>query len=296
MSKKKSDLGPRLLTAVVAIPILIYIIFVAPPWALFALLLWAGSTSVWEYCNMTFGPNNPRLRDLSAALGGGLFTVMYWAPTHTIALLCAAVLVVMLYVLFTWKELETASRELAHSVAGIIYGAAMIGTLGLLGRDTGTAAGFWVLMTLALVWSSDTGAYFTGRAFGKRKLYPSVSPNKSVEGAIGGFFSTILFAFGFNALFASIAGHGYQANLFGLEFMSVNLTWTELSWWQILLLAIPANLLGQCGDLAESLIKRAHGVKDSGTVIYGHGGILDRIDALIFAAPWVYYFHGQFVV
>jgi phosphatidate cytidylyltransferase len=296
MSKKKSDLGPRLLTAAVAIPILIYIIFVAPPWALFALLLWAGATSVWEYGNMTFGPKNPRLRDLAAALGAALFAVMYWAPAHTIAMLCAAVLAVMLYVLFTWKELEAASRELAHAATGIVYGAVMIGTLGLLGRDTGTAAGFWVLMTLALVWSSDTGAYFTGRAFGKRKLYPSVSPNKSVEGAIGGFFSTILFAFGFNALFTSIAGSGYQANLFGLEFMSVNLTWTELNWWQILLLAIPANILGQTGDLAESLIKRAHGVKDSGTVIYGHGGILDRIDALIFAAPWVYYFYGQFVV
>jgi phosphatidate cytidylyltransferase len=69
----------------------------------------------------------------------------------------------------------------------------------------------------------------------------------------------------------------------------VELTWSELTVTQLLLLVIPANLLGQLGDLAESLIKRAHGVKDSGTIIYGHGGMLDRIDALIFAGPWVYY-------
>ncbi len=296
MSKKKSDLGPRLVTAAVAIPILLYLMFVAPPMGFFLLILWAGPTGVWEYGNMTFGKEEPRLRNLATFLSAGVFCVMYWAPSHFIGALCGSALVIMLYVLFTWKELEAASEHIAKAITGIVYGALMIGTLALLSRDTGNANGFWILMTLALVWSSDTGAYFTGRAFGKRKLYPSVSPNKSVEGAIGGFFSTILFAFGFNALFTYGAGNGYQANLFGVEFLAVDLVWKELSWWQVLLMAIPANLLGQMGDLVESLIKRAHGVKDSGTVIYGHGGLLDRVDALIFAAPWVYYFYGTFVV
>ena len=293
---KKSDLGPRLVTAAVAIPILLYIIFVAPLWAFFALILWAAPTGAWEYCNMTFGKEAPRLRDVTTVVSAGVFSVMYWAPEHAIAALCAGVLAVMLFVLFTWKDLAAASHQMAMSVTGIVYGAMMLGTLALLSRDTGDASGFWVLMTLALVWSSDTGAYFTGRAIGKRKLYPSVSPNKSVEGAIGGFVWTIGFAFGFNALFTYAAADGYHAQWFGLEFFSVDLVWKERNWWQVLLMAIPANLLGQTGDLVESLIKRAHGVKDSGTVIYGHGGLLDRVDALIFAAPWVYYFHSTFVV
>jgi phosphatidate cytidylyltransferase len=95
-----------------------------------------------------------------------------------------------------------------------------------------------------------------------------VSPKKTVEGAVGGLVASIL-----AVVLFKVAG------------------WVPLAWWQVFALAIPANLLGQVGDLCESVIKRAHDIKDSGVIIYGHGGILDRADALIFAAPWFYAFH-----
>jgi phosphatidate cytidylyltransferase len=131
---------------------------------------------------------------------------------------------------------------------------------------------------MIIVWSGDTGAYFAGKAFGKHKLYEAVSPNKTIEGSLGGIAASIGVAFLFNYLFA------------------FDSRWIPLEAWQVLLLAIPANLLGQLGDLCESIIKRAHDVKDSGTIIPGHGGMLDRIDGLIFASPWVYIFLKHFVV
>lgn len=293
MSEKKSDLAPRLITAAVAIPILLYIIFVAPKWGFFALLVWAGATSVWEYCSITYGDTNRGGKVATTIVGIGAFSTLYWSPESFIFALCGATIAIFLYFLFRYQDQKTVSHEIGASVTGLVYGAILVGTLALLNRDAGTAGPFWILLSLALVWISDTGAYFSGRAFGKRKLYEAVSPNKSVEGAIGGFLSTLAIAFGFNALF-SLASDGVQTQLLGMSFLSVDLSWTPLTPVQVLILAIPANILAQIGDLAESLIKRAHGVKDSGTIVYGHGGILDRIDALIFAAPWVYYCFTMF--
>ena len=107
-----------------------------------------------------------------------------------------------------------------------------------------------------------------GRAFGRHKLYPAISPGKTVEGAIGGLLGSVLAV--------------VLAKLFYLG--------GPLAWWDCAALAIPAGALGQVGDLCESMIKRAYGVKDSGTILPGHGGILDRVDALIFSSPVVYFY------
>jgi len=293
--KKKSDLGPRLLTAAVAIPILLYVMFVAPKWAFFLLIGWAAGTSVWEYCTITLGKEMKAATVLTTVIGLGVYSVLYWMADQFLFALSAGVIGLLLYFLFKFRSIETATQHIGSTITGLIYGAVLISTMALLHRDAGNAGPFWVFMAMGIVWMSDTGAYFSGRAFGKHKLYPAVSPAKSVEGAIGGFLSSILLAYLFNMGFTSLASDGWNANLFGIEFMSVNLEWKHLGFGHILLLTIPANILGQLGDLAESLIKRAHKVKDSGTVIRGHGGMLDRIDALIFATPWVYYFYLTFV-
>lgn len=293
--KKKSDLGPRLLTAVVAIPILLYFMFVAPTWAFFGLILWAAGTCVWEYMTITMGAEKQIERALTTILGMAVFSALYWIPGQALFVLMAAVIVAMLYYLFKYESIEKSTQHIGNTITGIVYGAILICTMALIHRDAGNAGPFWVLMSMGIVWMSDTGAYFSGRAFGKRKLYPAVSPNKSVEGAIGGFLSSILLGFLFDKGFTALAGNGFQTALFGLEMLTIDLQWKELGILNILILTIPANILGQCGDLAESLIKRAHSVKDSGTVIRGHGGMLDRIDALIFATPWVYYFYITFV-
>lgn len=293
--KKKSDLGPRLLTAAVAIPILLYLIFVAPKWAFFTLIAWAAGTSAWEYVNITLGADKAAARWLTTLLGIGLMSVLYWAPASFLFALSAAVIGLMIYFLFKYESIETATRDIGACVVGLIYGGLLISTMALLNRDAGNAGPFWVFMAMSIVWMSDTGAYFAGRAFGKHKLYPAVSPAKSIEGAIGGFLSAILLAFLWDKGFTAMAGEGLSTTLFGIEALKVDLQWKELGIINILILTIPANILGQVGDLAESLVKRSHGVKDSGTVIRGHGGMLDRIDALIFATPWVYFFYLTFV-
>ena len=271
---KKADLLPRLITAGVALPLLVALIALAPHWGFFLFVLLAGGISIWEFCGILYADEHRPGRVVTVVLGMALMSVLYFFPEHFLPGLTATVLAIFLYFLFFYKEMEKVTLQIGGSITGIIYGGILLTFVAMLGRDTGAAGWMWIIMSLNLVWSSDTGAYFAGNFFGKRKLYPAVSPNKSVEGALGGLLATIAFAFGFNALFATFFGD----------------TWTTLSAWQVLVLAIPANLLGQTGDLAESLLKRAHAVKDSGTIIYGHGGILDRIDALFFAAPWVYYF------
>jgi phosphatidate cytidylyltransferase len=123
----------------------------------------------------------------------------------------------------------------------------------------------WVLLAIALTFSNDTGAYFAGKALGHHKLYPAVSPSKTVEGGIGGMLAGLLVMFVVRA--------------------------TLVPWLTVrdcLLAALPAGVIGPIGDLVESLIKRAFGVKDSGKLIPGHGGILDRIDALLFVAAWLF--------
>jgi len=136
--------------------------------------------------------------------------------------------------------------------------------LALLHRDVADGS-LWVFVAIAATFSNDTGAYFAGRGFGRHKLYPSVSPGKTWEGALGGLAASVL------ALVVS------RATFF-----------PALTWSDVLAVAIPAAIVGPAGDLVESLIKRASGAKDSGKLIPGHGGMLDRIDALLFVGSWIF--------
>ncbi|WP_274542421.1 phosphatidate cytidylyltransferase [Candidatus Oscillochloris fontis] len=124
----------------------------------------------------------------------------------------------------------------------------------------------WILLVLAVTWLQDTAAYFVGRAFGKHRMAPILSPKKSWEGAVGGFVTSVL-----TAMLATL--------LLGLP----------ISYAAAALIGAAAGIAGPIGDLVESLIKRQIGIKDSGQLIPGHGGILDRIDSLIFTAPVIYY-------
>jgi phosphatidate cytidylyltransferase len=120
----------------------------------------------------------------------------------------------------------------------------------------------YVVLAMALAWLSDTGGYFAGRWFGKRKLYEAVSPKKTVAGSIGGILTVV------------------AGTLVGRVFLL-----PELPWLDAVLLAAIGSAMGQLGDLGESVLKRSVGVKDSGGVIPGHGGMLDRVDALVITGP-----------
>ncbi|WP_027408718.1 phosphatidate cytidylyltransferase [Anoxybacteroides tepidamans] len=125
----------------------------------------------------------------------------------------------------------------------------------------------YMFYALFIIWATDTGAYFTGRAFGRRKLWPEISPNKTVEGSIGG------------VICALIVAAVYQ--LFTHFFASFPL---------LLLMTVVLSIVGQIGDLVESAFKRHYGVKDSGNILPGHGGILDRFDSLLFMLPILHLF------
>lgn len=271
-SKKKSDLLPRLATAVVGIPVLLGIAFFAPNWGLWVLLSGAAAIGAWEFLVMVLG-GRPGADGWAGILGVVVtHGALYWSDDPR-QVLGASALTVMAVLVLSLRHADEPAR-VAPRVGGILaawaYNTTLFGGLIMLVMATPRTevapfqAG-WLLLPMFVVWAGDTGAYFAGRAFGRRPLAPRVSPKKTREGAVGG-------------VIASVAG-GYLA--WALlprpdEFTAV----------MVLLFAIPGAILGQIGDLCESMIKRSTGVKDSGTIIYGHGGMLDRVDALIFAAPW----------
>ncbi len=131
--------------------------------------------------------------------------------------------------------------------------------------DQGLSLVFFILF---LIWATDSGAYFAGKAFGKRKLWPEISPNKTIEGAIGGIISALIIGNIYHYFFPI-----FESQLY------------------IIMMIIVVSVVGQLGDLVESALKRHYAVKDSGNLLPGHGGILDRLDSLIFVMPIVYLFH-----
>ena len=165
------------------------------------------------------------------------------------------------------REVEGGLKDVGMRLAGVVYVALLMSHFVLLRTTTGELGPWWLLMACVVVWSNDTCAYYGGRAIGKNKLAPRISPGKTVEGAISGLIG------------------GTVAALIYVKFAPV-----ELGLMETVALAVVVGLFGIVGDLAESVIKRGAGAKDSGTIIPGHGGILDRIDSMLFAVPVVYYF------
>jgi phosphatidate cytidylyltransferase len=263
-------LRTRLLTAAVAIPLLLYLIFWAP-FALYrAVVLLFTILSLTEYFNMAF-PEQAHLQRWGVISGGfvalGMSTSSALSPFFFSGALMAAVMVGLLAALFTPGEPVRSVNQLAHTILGVLYAGAFLPHLIWLRvqpEDTGPA---WVLFVFAVAMGGDSGGYFAGRFFGKRLLMPSISPKKTVEGAIGALV----------------------ANLVAGAIVKV-LALPAVDWQEILLLSVSAGALAQLGDLSESQLKRAFGAKDSGWLIPGHGGVLDRTDSLVFPVVLVYYY------
>ncbi|MEI6827246.1 MAG: phosphatidate cytidylyltransferase [Desulfuromonadales bacterium] len=203
---------------------------------------------------------------LAALIGPGLIFVPF---TGSMALVIPAIgllFVVFSFVfLFRIRTIETAAHEIAFALLAFLYIPFLLMHLLLLRQ---TLYGVqWLFVIMLIVMTNDTAAYYTGSAFGKRRLYLIVSPKKSIEGAIGG-------------LFGSLGGTMLAKVTF----------FPQLTYGDAVVTAIIIGMVGQAGDLFESLLKRSFGVKDSGTLIPGHGGVLDRMDSILFAAPITYYY------
>lgn len=259
-------LSARLATAAVAIPILLAIIFWAPPGAMSVLIFVLGSIAVVEYMGMAFAAQ-PIERRLGTVCGVGVMAVASVATAPGLALhgaFTAAVAILLVAVVLRPVDLPSGLRDCAVSLLGIAYVAILAHFVWLRHLPDGP---YWIAFIVANGMASDTGAYFAGRAFGRHKLSPRVSPGKTIEGAVG------------NLAAAALIGVLAQLLFFPQERLSAMVG-----------LAVALAAVGQFGDLCESAIKRAFGSKESGAIFPGHGGVLDRIDSLLFPVAILYYY------
>ena len=202
-----------------------------------------------------------------AALAGACALFSVFAADRIIPLLALTLLVLgfCLIALFRLKEIRQAATDAALVLMGFLYVPLLLSHLIMIrALPHGTS---WLFLVMVIVMAGDSAAYYVGSSFGKTKLYPAVSPKKSVEGAVGGLAGSVV-----GALLSRI------------------IFFPELSVLDCIATALLLGVLGQLGDLFESLIKRSCGVKDSGVIIPGHGGILDRMDSILFAAPAAFYY------
>ncbi|MFH1241039.1 MAG: phosphatidate cytidylyltransferase [Pseudomonadota bacterium] len=263
----------RWLTAIVLTPILIFLIGPGPRWAFHIFLYLVSMVGLVEFFKLG-GPHLPRFVRWSCYT----LTLILFLVIHLRQILLAPIIIVlwaavpMTYFMLNHplpdKEL---SADIGKAVLGPIYVALPIALLQLI--DILPHGNLWIFFVLSVIVANDTLAFYAGRLFGRHKLHEPISPGKTWEGAIGGVIGSV-FA---GALFVKIV-HIHPLNM------------------AILILSFALSVAGQTGDLVESMVKRAHGVKDSGRILPGHGGILDRIDGLIFAIPVLYLYISLWVI
>jgi len=256
----------RLLTALIGIPLVLIVAYLGG-WWFGGLLMAAVLMAQYElYRLMEAGEVYPL--KVPGMVLGGLFFIGNALPIGHPLLVFLILVLIASAPLFRRKG--NVLENLAGTVFGAVYPTMLLGFLWHLRVARGPGiedlqAFYLTVVTLALVWSTDTFAYYAGRTLGKHPLAPRVSPRKTWEGAVGGAIGAVLVSIVFKLTL--------------LEF---------LGWGHVLVMALICGVVSQLGDLAESQMKRAVGVKDSGGILPGHGGLLDRLDALILAAPLVF--------
>ncbi|MFN8640765.1 MAG: phosphatidate cytidylyltransferase [Candidatus Binatia bacterium] len=260
-------LRARLATAAVAIPLLLAIIFVGPTWGWGALVVVISLLAVLEYLRLAFGDRvGPRV--VGAVLGVALVAsaVSASAPGLGLAAGLAAILpVAMGYVVLLRDDLQAALTDVGLIAVGLLYGGFMLPHFYWLRQLPEGAA--WVTFVIAIGMAGDTGGYFVGHAIGRHKLAPHLSPGKTIEGALGIVAASLVCAA-----------------------LAKLILFPQHRWMEMFALAAIMSVVGQFGDLAESVMKRAFGAKESGALFPGHGGVLDRIDSLLFPVALVYYY------
>jgi phosphatidate cytidylyltransferase len=259
-------LRTRLMTAALAIPALWVVVQYLPLWFFAGFIVAVAAVGLHEYFAMAL-PDRP-LEHVAGVAWGILVAAGVvsgrsegWGGGLALALIAGLTLVLMV----GRADLPGAVQRLSISLLGILYVGFFTAHFVLL-RTSVDGQG-WVLFTVFSAMGSDTGGYFAGRAFGRHKLAPEISPGKTVEGALGGVLGAMLVAWLCRMVFFPAVDHR-----------------------EALVLGAAVSVLAQLGDLCESALKRAFGAKDSGWIIPGHGGILDRLDSLLFPAVFAYYY------
>jgi phosphatidate cytidylyltransferase len=259
------DLKRVISSLVVLPPLIILLVYGSKGW-FFLLLLIINILALSEFFGLPTFSNDKWFKTLSILFGSLILSAAYfWGMSGLTGFFLLALLALFLFSVYHLDDLNKAVPKLGVGMLGVVYISCLLSYFILL-RDSDVGM-LLVLFLLAVVWSTDTSAYYIGKNFGKTKLLPLVSPNKTVEGAIGGLAGGLIASVAFKIFFFS------SLTVFDAFFLPLILSATS-----------------QMGDLFESFIKRWAGVKDMGSLIPGHGGMLDRIDGLLFAAPVLYFY------
>ncbi len=279
-----NELTRRVLFALVGAPLTVALIFIGG-WVFAAALAGVAAIGAWELFRMaTAGGSEPlEIPGIILAASIPLAVHASYLGVFRVTLTVAVLIFLALFAAVIWARGAEHKPLVAFSVtvAGVIYPCLVAYMYPLRYHQyvVGAAAGTILVMFPVLVtWATDTGAYTFGRLFGKHKLIPSVSPSKTIEGAIGG-------------LIVAVLGAWLYAQFLLTPFAQLGLSPTG-----ILLFGLAIGIVGQVGDLAESLLKRDAGVKDSSRLLPGHGGILDRFDSLLFVLPVAYLLLGALLL
>jgi phosphatidate cytidylyltransferase len=258
----------RILSGLVALPCF-YLIISKGGLVSFAILVNAACMiAMWEYYGLVLSGNNTSRFGLIPVVGYISGTAIIWSiyslpsPFAVITgILIGNMIISAAIGLTRFGEQKDIMDVVAKEVQGVIYIPLLLSTLILVRNDAANGS-VWIYFILILVASCDTGAFYAGTYLGRNKLCPSVSPGKTVEGLLGGI------------LFSVVIGSA-------IKYFFI----PEIDWLYSILFCIAVGLVGPAGDLFESVLKRSANIKDSGSIIPGHGGMLDRIDALLFVAP-----------
>jgi len=259
-------LKKRILTALGGIPLLIAVIWFGEPWFTILVAIW-GLLAAFEFYRMVAASKVPPLTYF-----GLIWTLLFILSPHfnydlLLPLLLTSAVILSLIGLLLRRQKEGAFIGWSWTIGGIFYiGWLLSYFVALRNLDDGRN---WVFLTLFITFASDTAAFFVGRAWGKHRLAPRISPGKTWEGAIAGVFGAIIVS---------------------LLFTIPTPLQLPLIYWQAILLGLLVSVFGQLGDLVESLLKRNMGVKESGRLLPGHGGFLDRTDSVVFTGVVVYYY------
>jgi len=262
---KQSNLTTRILTAVIGSPLIFALLFWGPVWGFTAFIWLAIAIAAFEFFRMTH-PDDAPARYLGVLATMVVTVAAYIGTADTrvwIGITAGLPIFAILLGLLRLGDIATAAQRMTATAFGPSW-VGMLGFLAILRRDETHGSGY-VLLAITFAWFADTGGYFAGRFLGRRKLYEAVSPKKTIAGLYGALGGACL---------AALLAHFVYLPDFPLD--------------EGLPLALAAGLLGQLGDLGESLLKRSTGIKDSGGIVPGHGGMLDRLDALFITSALVY--------
>jgi phosphatidate cytidylyltransferase len=302
----------RVLTAIILIPIVLLVVFKAPLWLYALVLVLLALVCTREYLNIVAAHNLKPLRTLSYLAVAGALADYYlsivirsshpsnatgWQmlrePIFQYEILLVLVSVapfVLLVAAMKTEDLHQALPSAAASYLAVPYLGITTGFL-LFTRGLIPDGAFAVLYLLLVVWAGDVCAYYVGRAVGNHRLAPRVSPGKSWEGAAASIIGSMVVGTLLLVYNRPVASHLFQWNLLrGQSALSGQPAPEANAIWMAILVSVSINIAAQLGDLVESMMKRGAEIKDSGSLLPGHGGLLDRVDALLLASPLLWYY------